>query len=120
MLKNNFLFIIGEFMYPFLRENPKLTPKMPEYSKAILTKSYVDYYKRDYCSVFLEADKAFLVLECGFSEYYHDGRYIPEGPKNDIEWCKIEIMDRDVPPDCSEYYVKAEDLEQTEDSTFTF
>lgn len=104
----------------FLRKNSELTPKMPEYSAAILTKSYVDFYDLYYCSEFLEAGKPCLVLECGFSEYYFDVPYIPKGPKNDIEWCKIDVMDRDIPPDCSEFYVKAEDLERIEDPTFTF
>ena len=104
----------------FLRENPKITPKMPEYSPAILTKSYVDCYKSGYCSEFLEAGKAFLVLKCGFSEYCFDESYIPTGPKNDIEWCQIEIMDRDVPPDCSEFYVHAADLKLIEDPDFYF
>ena len=107
-------------MHLFLRENPKLTPKMPEYSKAILTKSYVDFYKSGYCNEFLEAGKPFLVLECGFSEYYHDELYIPEGPKNSIEWCEIEIVDRDSPQDCREFYVKAEDLERIENPNYRF
>ena len=104
----------------FLRENPKITPKMPEYSKAFLTKSYVDCYKPDYCSEFLEAGKPCLVLKCGFSEYYFDEPYIPTGPKNDIEWCEIDVMGRDIPPDCSEFYVKAEDLDRIEDPNFRF
>ena len=107
-------------MIAFLRKNPELTPKMPENSAARLTKSYVEVYNLEHCNEFLEPGKAFLVNKCGFSEYYFDPLYIPKGPKNDIEWCEIDVMDRDVPPDCSEFYVKAEDLERIEDPTFTF
>ena len=107
-------------MRAFLRKNPELTPKMPENSAARLTKSYVEVYNLQHCNEFLEPGKAFLVNECGFSEYCFDESYIPTGPKNDIEWCQIEIMDRDVPPDCSEFYVHAADLELIEDPDFYF
>ena len=101
-------------------KNSELTPKMPEYSKATLTKSYVDFYHLDHCSEFLEAGKPCLVLECAFSEYYFDEKLRLQGLKNDIEWCQIDVMHRDIPPDCREFYVKAEDLVQIEDPNFTF
>ena len=93
-------------MAPFLLKNPELTPKMPEYSKAILTKSYVDFYKPGYCS------------ECGFSEYDFDEKLRQKGLKNNTEWCQIELMDRDIPPDCYDFFVKAKDLKQIEDPDF--
>ena len=105
-------------MAPFLLKNPELTPKMPEYSKAILTKSYVDFYTSDYCSDFLELGKTIRVIECGFSEYDFDEKLRQKGLKNNTEWCQIEIMDRDIPPDCYDFFVKAKDLKQIEDPDF--
>ena len=107
-------------MQLFLRKNPELTPKMPEYSPAILTKSYVDFYKPGYCSEFLEAGKPCLVLECGLSDYNFDDNFRKKDPKNNIEWCEIEVIDKDLPPDCSEFYVHAADLEPIEDPDFHF
>ena len=120
MLKNDFLFIIGEFMRTCFEKNSELTPKMPENSAARLTKSYVDFYKSSYCGEFLEVGKAFLVNECGYSEYYFDEKLRLQGPKNDIEWCQIDVMDRSSPPDCREFYVHAADLEPIEDPDFHF
>ena len=103
-----------------LSENSKLTPKMPEYSAATLTKSYVDFYKSSYCSEFLESGKNFRVNKCGYSEYYFDEKLRQKGLKNNTEWCEIEIMDQFTPPDCRDFYVKAEDLEPIKDPNFRF
>lgn len=103
-----------------LRKNSKLTPKMAEYSPAILTKSYVDSNKFTHGIEFLQAGKAFRVLECGFSEFYLDEKYRTKGIKNNIEWCQIEIMDRSAPFDCHDFFVKAEDLEPITDPDFAF
>ena len=107
-------------MKRFLRKNSKITPKMLEYSAAILTKSYVDSNKLVYCNEFLQAGKAFRVLECGFSDYYFDENLRKKGIKNNIEWCKIEIMDQSAPPDCCYFFVKAKDLEPINDPDFAF
>ena len=107
-------------MRAFLRKNPKLTPKMPENSAARLTKSYVEVYNLEHCNQFLEPGKAFLVNECGLSDFYFDENLGQQGLKDGIEWCEIEVMDIDSPPDCSEFYVKAEDLDRIEDPNFKF
>ena len=107
-------------MRVYLRENPELKPKMPKNSAAILTKSYVDSYKYHDCGEFLKAGKACLVLECGFYDYYFDEEHRQKGLKDSIEWCEIEIMDQYSPPDCGEFYVKAEDLKLIEDPEFRF
>ena len=107
-------------MNPFLRKNPKITPKMPEYSPAILTKSYVEFYKNFRCREFLKEGKAFRVIECGFYEYDYDENYRKKGLKNNIEWCEIEIMDRSSPPDCCDFFVKADDLNLITRPNFKF
>ena len=120
MLKNNFLFIIGEFMDVFLRKNPDLTPKMPEYSAARLTKSYVAFYKTYHCNEFLESGKNFRVVKCGYCDYHYDEKYRQGRLKDDTEWCQIEIMAQFTPPDCNYFFVKAEDLEPLNDPDFKF
>ena len=107
-------------MRAFLRKNPELTPKMPENSAARLTKSYVEVYNLQHCNEFLEPGKAFLVNECGLSYFYFDENLGQQGLKDNIEWCEIEVMDQYSPPDCREFYVKAEDLKPIEDPTFRF
>lgn len=102
-------------MQLFLRENPEITPKIPENSPAKLTKSYVEYYKYYYCSEFLQEGKAILVIKCGLSDYGFDDNLRTKDPKNNIEWCEIEVIDRLLPPDCYEFYVHATDLELIED-----
>ena len=107
-------------MQLFLRKNSEIIPKIPENSAARLTKSYVDFYDSDYCSEFLQEGKAFLVIKCGLSDYNFDDNLRTQDPKNNIEWCEIELMDPLVPPDCFEFYVKAADLEPIEDPDFHF
>ena len=103
-----------------LRKNTELTPKMPEYTPVILKKSYVDFYDSHYCNEFLESGKYFRITQCGYYEYYVDEKYRQLDLKDSAEWCEIELMAECTPPDCSDFFVKAEDLERVKIPNFKF